>query len=118
MLGALAAVLPMCEEPVATRVRTTERWMGLQEFLIAEGSEPSIEAGLSALAAAGAADVVAVILSPQYSPLLMQGYATAVDAARSRLGTNAPAVTVAGSWHRQPAFVAALAATLAEPETR
>jgi ferrochelatase len=72
-------------------------------------SEPSIEAGLSAISASGASHAVALILSPQYSPLLMQGYAAAVEAARSRLGARAPTVTVAGSWHRQPAFIAALA---------
>jgi protoporphyrin/coproporphyrin ferrochelatase len=72
-------------------------------------SEPSITAGLSALAEAGATDVAAVILSPQFSPLLMSGYAKAVDAARSELGAGAPDVTVAGAWHEQPAFIAALA---------
>jgi ferrochelatase len=39
----------------------------------------------------------------------MSGYAVAVDAARSALGARAPGVTVAGSWHDQPPFVAALA---------
>jgi ferrochelatase len=72
-------------------------------------SEPSIITGLSALADSGVTDVAAIILSPQYSPLLMRGYATAIEAARSAMGALAPGVTVAGSWHEQPAFVAALA---------
>jgi ferrochelatase len=72
-------------------------------------SEPSLAAGLTALAEAGVTDVAAVILSPQYSPLLMGGYARAIDAARAELGERAPRVTVAGSWHEQPAFVSALA---------
>ena len=72
-------------------------------------SEPSIEHGLAALGAAGASDVVAIILSPQYSPLLMSGYARAIDEARTSLGPTAPRVTVAGAWHDQPAFVSALA---------
>jgi LPPG:FO 2-phospho-L-lactate transferase len=42
-LGVLAAVLPMCEEPVATRVLTPSGWIGLQEFLIAERAEPPVE---------------------------------------------------------------------------
>src|SRR3954452_16715148 len=37
-------------------------------------SEPSIETGLRALQAAGAVGVAGIILSPQYSPLLMGGY--------------------------------------------
>ena len=72
-------------------------------------SEPSIVAGLRALAEAGASNVAAIILSPQYSPLLMGGYARAIDEARATLGDVAPQVTVAGAWHEEPAFVTALA---------
>jgi LPPG:FO 2-phospho-L-lactate transferase len=42
-LGAQASVLPMCEEPVETRVLTADGWHGLQEFLIVLGSQPAIE---------------------------------------------------------------------------
>jgi len=42
-LGVRAAVLPMCEQPVHTRVLTPYGWRGLQEFLIVEESQPSIE---------------------------------------------------------------------------
>jgi LPPG:FO 2-phospho-L-lactate transferase len=42
-LGVRAAVLPMCEEPVYTRVRVPDGWIGLQEFLIVEQSRPSIQ---------------------------------------------------------------------------
>lgn len=72
-------------------------------------SEPSIVAGLRTLADAGVREVVAIILSPQYSPLLMSGYARAIDEARAMLGDEAPDVFVAGPWHEEPAFVAALA---------
>jgi ferrochelatase len=75
-------------------------------------SEPSITAGLTALVDAGATEVVAIILSPQYSPLLMSGYAKALDAARAEIGSGAPPVTVAGAWHEQPVFIAALAGRL------
>jgi ferrochelatase len=77
-------------------------------------SEPSILAGLAALARAGVATVSAIILSPQYSPLLMHGYATAVDEARTALGDVAPEVSIAGAWHEEPAFVAALAHRVTE----
>jgi LPPG:FO 2-phospho-L-lactate transferase len=43
-LGVSAAVLPMCEEPVRTRVKTAEGWRGLQEYLVAERAEPPVEA--------------------------------------------------------------------------
>lgn len=50
--------------------------------------------------------VVGVVMSPQWSPVLMRGYVDALVAA-----TAVPA-TVVGAWHREPAFVAALAAKL------
>jgi protoporphyrin/coproporphyrin ferrochelatase len=77
-------------------------------------SEPSILAGLRSLADSGANRVAAVILSPQYSPMLMNGYATAIEAARATLGPAAPEVRLAGAWHDEPAFVAALADRVAE----
>jgi ferrochelatase len=72
-------------------------------------SEPSIAAGLKGLAEAGVSKVAAIILSPQYSPLLMSGYARAIGEARTSLGDGAPDVVVAGAWHEEPAFAAALA---------
>ena len=72
-------------------------------------SEPSILTGLTALADADVTTVAAIILSPQYSPLLMGGYGRAIEEARAALGDGAPEVTVAGAWHEEPAFVAALA---------
>ncbi len=72
-------------------------------------SEPSIGEGLAALAKTGVARVVAIILSPQYSPMLMSGYGRAVEDARAAVGGAAPAVSIDGAWHDEPAFVAALA---------
>jgi LPPG:FO 2-phospho-L-lactate transferase len=43
-LGVPARVLPMCDEPVRTRVRTAAGWRGLQEFLVIDGAEPVVEA--------------------------------------------------------------------------
>jgi ferrochelatase len=72
-------------------------------------SEPSILAGLRALAESGVADVTAIILSPQYSPLLMSGYAKAIDDARAILGDASPEVSIAAAWHDEPSFIEALA---------
>jgi ferrochelatase len=76
-------------------------------------SEPSIAAGLSALAEAGITKAAAIVLSPQFSPLLMGGYASAIEEARAISGDGTPDVHVAGAWHQEPAFVAALAAQVA-----
>jgi protoporphyrin/coproporphyrin ferrochelatase len=72
-------------------------------------SEPTIEQGLHDLAGAGVDEVVAIIMSPQYSPLIMGGYGRAVDAARAALGPDAPVVSLAGDWHTQAGFVEAVA---------
>jgi len=65
-------------------------------------SEPTIADRARDLA--GADRVVGIVMSPQWSPTLMRGYA---DALRSAV----PGAThVAGAWHLEPAFVGALAA--------
>jgi ferrochelatase len=75
-------------------------------------SAPSVEDGLRAVAQRGVERVAAIVLSPQYSPMLMGGYARAIEAARAALGRGAPDVAVAGDWSREPAFVEALAARI------
>jgi len=72
-------------------------------------SEPSVETALRDLAERGVSDVAAIVLSPQYSPLLMGGYTRALDEARTALADAAPRVSVAGPWHEEPAFVEAVA---------
>jgi LPPG:FO 2-phospho-L-lactate transferase len=42
-LGVAAKVLPMCDEPVRTRVRTPEGWREFQEFLVRDGAAPEVE---------------------------------------------------------------------------
>ena len=41
--GVGAAVLPMCDEPVQTYVRTEGEWRHFQEYLILQHSEPPLE---------------------------------------------------------------------------
>jgi ferrochelatase len=77
-------------------------------------SEPSIRAGLAALAGSGLSEVAAIVLSPQFSPLLMNGYARGIEEERASLGDGAPAVTIASAWHDEPAFVFALARRVTE----
>jgi LPPG:FO 2-phospho-L-lactate transferase len=42
-LGVRAAVLPMCEERVRTRVRTADGWRDLQQYLVAEHAGAPVE---------------------------------------------------------------------------
>jgi protoporphyrin/coproporphyrin ferrochelatase len=77
-------------------------------------SAPTITEALAELADAGLRDVVAIVMSPQFSPLLMGGYSRAVDEARADLGPRAPVVLLAGAWHREQSFIDALAGRIRE----
>ena len=102
-LGIRAAVLPMCEEPVQTRVLTPEGWRPLQEFLIVYGSRPSIEAievrGLDASTptpevreALAAAD--AIVVGPS-NPVISIGPILSVPGMREAIaGAGAPVIAV------------------------
>ncbi|MCA1600050.1 MAG: ferrochelatase, partial [Chloroflexi bacterium] len=66
-----------------------------------------------ALAGKGVGRVVGIIMSPQYSPILMGGYLRAVEAALQGLDHPLP-MTVAGSWNEQPLFLRAIAERVRE----
>jgi protoporphyrin/coproporphyrin ferrochelatase len=76
-------------------------------------SEPRIDEAVARLAVAGVRRLVGIVLSPQWSPVIMGGYRRALDAASWRLGPEAE-VVLAGPWHRTPAFVDALAERVTE----
>ena len=102
-LGVEAAVLPMCEEPVRTRVRTADGWRGLQQYLVAEHAEAQIEAveidGIAdatptkeVLRAIGGAD--AIVIGPS-NPVISIGPILAMPALREAIGAStAPVVAV------------------------
>jgi len=77
-------------------------------------SEPTIETGLRTLAASGVTRIAAIVLSPQFSPLLMGGYERSTEAAGSTIPHGTPEVIVAGAWHLEPAFIDALASRVSE----
>jgi LPPG:FO 2-phospho-L-lactate transferase len=122
-LGLEALVLPMCEERVATHVRTPAGWRGLQEFLILDDAAPPIEAvelrGIESArptpevaAALRAAD--AVVLGPS-NPVISIGPILAVPGMRDAIrdpGVPVLAVSpfVAGRAVKGPteAFMAAV----------
>lgn len=58
------------------------------------------------------ARVVGIVMSPQWSPLLMRGYADALESASS------VPVAVAGAWYREPGFVDALGAAVRAARVR
>ena len=70
---------------------------------------PSIEQGVRAVAAAGLAQVVAVVLAPHYSALSVGEY---LERARDEGRRAGVVVHEVRNWHREPGLVAALAARL------
>jgi ferrochelatase len=77
-------------------------------------SEPTIAAGLAALAEAGCGVVVGIIMSPQFSGLLMSGYERALGDAALALGADAPDVHLVPAWYREESFLAAVAQRIRE----
>ena len=77
-------------------------------------SEPTIEAGLGVLADAGCTLVVGIIMSPQFSGMLMSGYERALADAALTLGDRAPDVRLAPAWYRNAHFVEAVAGRIRE----
>jgi LPPG:FO 2-phospho-L-lactate transferase len=102
-LGIRAHVLPMTEQPVRTRIRTGDAWLGLQEFLIRErgaapiediefrgaASAPPTPAALEAIAAAEA-----IVIGPS-NPVISIGPILALPALTDALrAADAPVVAV------------------------
>ncbi|HKJ00011.1 MAG TPA: 2-phospho-L-lactate transferase [bacterium] len=96
-LGLHCTLLPMCEQPVTTRIATANGELHLQEYLVRERTEPEVHsvrfAGVEAatpapgvLEAIAEADVV--ILAPS-NPLISIGPILAVPGLRDALGRTA-----------------------------
>jgi len=60
-------------------------------------------------AAVDAQRLIGVIMSPQYSPIIMNGYVRALESAVAGLQRNDLELRIAGAWHLQPYFLQALA---------
>ena len=102
-LGARAAVLPMCEERVATRVLTGAGWRELQEFLILDHGEAPIERievrGIErarptpeVLAALAAAELI--VIGPSNPVLSIAPILAITEIRRAVADTAAPVIAV------------------------
>jgi LPPG:FO 2-phospho-L-lactate transferase len=99
-VGVKALVLPMCEQPVRTRVRTAAGWRDVQEYLIQDRAEPEVEEvelrGISSArptpevsAAIASADLV--VLGPS-NPVISIGPILAVPGLREAIASSAAPV--------------------------
>jgi ferrochelatase len=68
-------------------------------------SEPFIADAVSELKASGATNLVGVIMSPQFSSFIMEGYRTSLMAAANNHGFAESAVRVAEPWPAEPHFI-------------
>ena len=80
-------------------------------------SDPPIEAAVRRLAAARVQGLVGIVLSPQWSPIIMGGYTRAFEAAAE---AHLPAIPrrLAGPWNELPAFIDALSTRVREALAR
>ena len=60
-------------------------------------------------AAAGAHELVGVIMSPQYSPIIMSGYINTLEEAVASFQRDDLELKIARDWHLQPFFLQAIA---------
>jgi ferrochelatase len=77
-------------------------------------SPPTVADGFSRLADLGCDSVIGIIMSPQYSPMLMSGYQRALDEAQAELGPATPAARLAPAWYRSDGFLTAVAERIHE----
>ena len=93
---------------------------GTGRYVVAVGmlhSEPRIDEAVTALAERGVERVIGIVLSPQYSPIIMGRYDRALAAACDLHLPGAP-VRVAGPWHTVPSFVDELAGRVTQALAR
>lgn len=101
---------------------TREQAVALQEELNSESSDGTtyhVVAGMRFAppfiedvvpeAAAGAQSLVGIIMSPQYSPIIMKGYVRTLEDAVADLHRDDLPLKIATDWHLQPYFLQALA---------
>ena len=102
---------------------TAEQAEGLRARLAAEGPDlpvfvgmrhwtPRLEETLRAMAAAGRRRAIGIILAAHPSRASRGAYLDATDAARARIGPDAPEVAFVDPFYGQPLFIEALAARL------
>lgn len=112
LIGGSPLIARTREQAAALQAELTRRFPDGPTFRTGVGmrfSEPTIAEAVGEMAAAGVDRIIGIIMSPQYSPIIMSGYDRALDAAIAALGSDAPTVTMAGAWYDEPLFQEALA---------
>ena len=104
------------DQATALQAELTRRHPGGPRFCAGIGmrfAPPHVAEGVATLVEAGIDRLIAIVMSPQYSPIIMGGYVDAVIAALQELERPLP-VSIPGSWHTQPRFLQAIAQRVQE----
>lgn len=91
------------------------------DYLVRVGmlhSPPFIDSAVQACREAGAKRVIGVILSPQYSSLIMDGYQRAITSAGEVRGYRPDQITIAAPWPVETSFIKLLANRIVEAKKR
>lgn len=99
------------EQAAALQVELNQRHSGKRTFHVVAGMRfaPPFIADVVPDAAQGATHLVGLIMSPQYSPIIMSGYVKTLEQAVASLNRRDLALKIATDWHLQPLFLRALA---------
>ena len=87
------------------------------EYLVRAGmlhSAPFIDDAVAELKSAGIGSLRGMILSPQFSSFIMEGYRTALVQAAVKYGFREEAISLAAPWPTEPHFIKLLAARIRE----
>ncbi len=99
------------EQAAALQEELNRQHPGGPEFHVVAGMRfaPPFIADSVPEAAVGAQQLIGVIMSPQYSPIIMSGYVRTLEDAVEDLQRNDLELRIAGDWHLEPLFLQALA---------
>ncbi|SRR5258708_1088289 len=99
------------EQATALEIELNKQLQNDISFRVAAGmrfSEPFIDDVVGELAK-NVDILIGIIMSPQYSPIIMSGYLRQLESAVKKLKRNEIRLKIATDWHLQPYFLQALA---------
>ncbi len=104
-------LLPITREQAAALEEELNRQHDGRSYRVVAGMRffPPLIANVVPAAAEGASQIVGIIMSPQYSPIIMSGYVRALQQAVANLGRDDLTLKIAEDWHLQPFFLQGLA---------
>jgi ferrochelatase len=111
LIGGSPLVRITREQAAALQAELNQRHAGKRTFHVVAGMRfaPPFIADVVPDAAQGASQLVGLIMSPQFSPIIMSGYVKTLEQATAALNRSDLTLKIATDWHLQPLFLRALA---------